>query len=514
MGWNRPIVHAPTLSGVIEEQARLQPDRLALTFEGRSWTYKELNAWSDQAAQALIACGLKRGDRLCWLARNLAAFWPSLIGASKIGAVMTPVNWRLAPAEIAQIISDAAPKLFVGEKMFVDPLRAVDDFEMPRTMLLEAEGDDNFECLIAAQEAVRPDFSPARDDVVVQLYTSGTTGLPKGVVLSNRCYHEIGDAGIAAGVLTPQHDEEAALHALPHFHIAGVNFGFMAWTRSMPVIQHRQFDPAAIVREAQAGTPLNSFFVPAMIMMILQAAKAAGAPVDKFANVSYGAAPMPETLLDAAMAAMPHARFSQFYGMTETTGGLSVLAPEEHAKGRKQRVSAGKPLPGCEVKIVDPETRKEAPQGEVGEIIMRAPFIMEGYWNKPDATHAVLRDGWYSTGDAGRLDENGFLYVVDRVKDMIISGGENIYPADLENILAGHPAILEAAIVGLPDEKWGELVRAFIVRRPGAQLSAEEVVDFLKPKIASFKLPKKIDFLDALPRNPSGKILKTALRKL
>jgi acyl-CoA synthetase (AMP-forming)/AMP-acid ligase II len=510
----RRIFNAPTVSGLMEEQAAHIADEVALIFEGRTYTYAEMNARANRAAQALLGLGLKRGDRLCWLARNVATFWHALLGAAKIGVVMTPVNWRLAPAEIAGIVTDARPALFVGEKMFVDPLRSVDDFVLPRTMILESGGEDCFDRLIDAAKDIKPSFTPTRDDVVVQLYTSGTTGLPKGVILPNRCYQEVGDAGLEAGVVDPRFDNEAIMHALPHFHIAGVNFGFMGWSRSMPVIQHRQFDPALIVKEAQSGVPLNSFLVPAMIMMILQAAKTAGLPLDNFAQVSYGAAPMPEPLLDAAMAMMPKARFTQFYGMTETTGGVTVLGHEDHAKGLAQRVSAGKPLPGCEVKICDPETRDEMAPGEVGEIVAKSGFIMDGYWSKPDATHAVIRDGWYWSGDAGRIDKNGFLYVVDRVKDMIISGGENIYPAELENLLAAHPAIMESAIVGMADEKWGELVRAFIVKRPGMEVSADEVIAFLRPKIASFKLPKRVDFIDALPRNPSGKILKTALRKL
>jgi len=509
----RRIFSAPTLSGLIEEQAHHLPDDVALIFEGKATTYAELDARANRAAQALMSLGLKHGDRLAWLARNVGTFWPALLGAAKIGVVMTPVNWRLAPAEIAGIIADAKPSLFVIEKIFVEPLKAAGGVPI-RTMVLEDGGPDCLDRLIDAQAPVRPDHTPHRDDVVVQLYTSGTTGLPKGVLLSNRCYDEVGKAGLQSGVITPQFDNEAMMHALPHFHIAGVNFAFMGWSRSMPVIQHRQFDPAGIVREAQTGVPLNSFLVPAMVMMIIEAAKAAGASLENFVQISYGAAPMPEPLLDAAMAAMPRARFTQFYGMTETTGGVTVLHHDDHAPGKKQRVAAGKPLPGCTVKICDPETGAEMARGEVGEIVTRSPFVMNGYWMKDDATSAAIRDGWYWSGDAGRIDENGYLYVVDRIKDMIISGGENIYPAELENALAAHPAILEAAIVGLPDDKWGELVRAFIVKRPGKELAATEVLDFLRPRIASFKLPRRIDFIEALPRNPSGKILKTTLRKM
>jgi len=284
--------------------------------------------------------------------------------------------------------------------------------------------------------------------------------------------------------------------------------------RAMPVIQHRQFDPAAIVKEARSGPPLTSFFVPAMMRMILEAAHAAKASLAGFAGVAYGAAPMPEALLDAAMAAFPNARFTQFYGMTETTGGLSSLSHENHRAGLKQRLSAGRPLPGCEVRIRDPETGAELAQGDVGEIVIRSRFIMQGYWNRPEETAEAITDGWYRTGDAGRFDEGGFLYVAGRVKEMIISGGENIYPAEIENLLAAHPGVLEAAIVGAPDERWGEVVKAFVVKRPGAELSAEDVIGFLSPKIARFKLPKMVEFLDVLPRNSSGKILKTVLREV
>ncbi len=510
----REIINPPLVADLIRYQARERPDETALVFEGETFTYGEMNARANRAAQAFLALGLGPGDRVAWLARNVATFWDALFGAAKIGVVMTPINWRLAPAEVVQILNDAKASIFVGEAMFIDPLRDVETFAPPKTFILEAGDETCFDALIDRQDAIEPDYAPTSGDVVVQLYTSGTTGLPKGVLLSNRCYYEVGEAGAAAGIVLPKSDDETILHALPHFHIAGVNFGLMAIGRSMPFIQHRQFDPAAIVNEAQGARPLNSFFVPVMIMMIIEAAKQMNAPLDKFVSISYGAAPMPEPLLDAAIAAMPNAVFTQFYGMTETTGGVATLAHEDHAAGKKQRVSAGIPLPGCEVKICDPATGEEVPPGETGEVVIKSGFVMDGYWNRPDATADVIRDGWYWSGDAGYIDENGFLYVVDRIKDMIISGGENIYPAELENLLSACPEIADVAVIGTPDEKWGEVVKVVAVKRIGAQLDEAGVVDFLRDKIASFKLPQYVAFIDMLPRNPSGKILKTELRKM
>ncbi len=509
----REILNPPVIADLIREQARRRPDEIGLVFEGTSFTYAQMNARANRAAQALLDMDIKPGDRIGWLARNVSTFWDALFGAAKIGAVMTPINWRLAPAEVVQILDDADPALFVAERALLDALDGIDGRPECTTMVLHEGGEGCFDTLIDKHDALEPDYHATVDDVLVQLYTSGTTGLPKGVVLPNRCYYEVGEAGLAAGVLVPRADVETILHVLPHFHVAGVNFGLMGIARGMPVIQHRIFDPGAIVKEAQSDAPLNSFLVPAMIMMILEAAKNMKQPLERFVDISYGAAPMPEPLLNAAMAAMPNARFTQFYGMTETTGGVTVLDHADHAAGLKQRISAGRALPGCSVRICDPAKGAELPQGETGEVVVRSNFIMDGYWNNPDATAESVKDGWYSSGDAGYLDENGFLYVVDRIKDMIISGGENIYPAEIEQVLAKHPAIAEVAVVGAPDDRWGEVVKVVAVKRGDSEIDASDITDFLSGKIADFKLPKHVAFVDNLPRNPSGKVLKTVLRR-
>ena len=508
------ILNPPIVANLIREQAQQRPDQVGLKFEGAEFTYAQMNARANKAAQAMLDMDIRPGDRIGWLARNVATFWDAFFGAAKIGAVMTPINWRLAAPEVVQILDDADPALFVAERAFLDALDGIDGRPECTTMVLHEGGEGCFDTFIDKHEATEPDYNPTPDDVLVQLYTSGTTGLPKGVILPNRCYYEVGESAKAAGLFAQQTDDETALHALPHFHVAGVNFGWIAIARSMPIIQHRQFDPGAIVKEAQGNAPLNSFLVPAMIMMILEAAKTMQASLERFVTVSYGAAPMPEPLLNAAMAAMPNAEFTQLYGMTETTGGVTALEHVDHAPGKKQRVSAGKALPGCTVKICDPATGADLPQGSTGEVVVRSSFVMDGYWNKPDATREAIKDGWYWSGDAGYLDENGFLYVVDRIKDMIISGGENIYPAEIEQVLAKHPAIAEAAVIGAQDEKWGEVVKVVAVKRAGKELDEAGLVDFLKGKIADFKLPKYVAFLDMLPRNPSGKILKTELRGL
>ena len=506
----RYIINPELLSDITRLQAQHQPELVALADEKQSWTFAQIDGLANQFAQFYVSQGVGAGQRVVWLAQNIAWFWAAWIGAAKIGAVLVPLNWRLTSSEIMQIMLDAQASLFISEDEFSASL---DLAQLPPLFSLNADTEHHsLANSVAAQSDQVVDYQANINDPVIQLYTSGTTGLPKGVVLTHRGFRALVDDHQKLGSITPSHDAEWLLHTLPHFHIAGAALGLIAWQQSMPVMQLRQFDIDAIAQLAKQGKPLNAFFVPAMILMLIESAQAKGFNLDNFASISYGAAPMPEALLDKALAFCPHTRLFQLYGMTETTGGLSVLSAEDHRKEGKHRLSAGKPMPSCEVRIVDPDTLENLETEQIGEIVARSAYVMDGYWNNPSATDKVIRDGWYWTGDAGYLDADGYLYVVDRLKDMIISGGENIYPAELENHLFKHPAVLECAVVGKPNDKWGEVCVVFVALRADHSLNLETMNHYLGDQIAKFKLPQELHIVDALPRNPSGKVLKTQLR--
>jgi len=296
------------------------------------------------------------------------------------------------------------------------------------------------------------------------------------------------------------------------FHIGGSGWALVGLYAGAQNVLAREFDPPAILQLIAEFGVTKAFFVPAMILFLLQAPQCANTDFSSLELIAYGASPAPIELLRNALKTFG-CEFAQVYGLTETTGAITYLPPEDHSEDATERLkSCGKPMASVEIRIFDAMGRELAP-GEVGEVVCRTPQIMLGYWNLPEATQAAIRDGWFHTGDAGYMDRDGYLYIYDRVKDMIISGGENIYPAEVENALFGHPAIADVAVIGVPDAKWGEAVKAVVVRKPGAAVSVQELIEFARARIAGFKLPSSIDFVDALPRNPSGKILKRELRK-
>jgi acyl-CoA synthetase (AMP-forming)/AMP-acid ligase II len=493
----------------ITHWATQRPDRIAMMEEDRSLSYGELNSVSAKIVGGLIAAGLKKGDRIAWLGKNSDLYFTLFYAAARLGVVMVPVGWRLAPTEWTFIINDTKARI-----LFTGP-----GFDGAGATL--ASQLDHVEKIIPAAEArawiadAQPNaFTPAApDDAVLQLYTSGTTGNPKGAVLSSRNLFGLRkNANEADLAYTRWDDDEAILVAMPCAHIGGTGLGIMGLASGLPCFILAEFSPDGVFDAVEQGGVTRFFLVPAALQFLLAHPRCASVDYGRLKYILYGAAPIPLELLRQSMA-MFGAQFIQCYGMTETTGTIVMLPPEDHdVNGNERMRSAGKALPGVELKIVG-AGGETLPVGAVGELMTRSSNNMLGYWNLPEATASTLSDdGWVRTGDAGYLDADGYLFIHDRVKDMIISGGENVYPAEVESAIYGHPAVQEVAVIGVPDDKWGEAVKAFCVPKAGMTIDPDSVILWARDRIAGFKVPKSVDIIPMLPRNASGKILRKDLR--
>jgi acyl-CoA synthetase (AMP-forming)/AMP-acid ligase II len=503
-----------TLAEALRHQARRRPAETALVFGGRVTRYGELDRRADQVAHGLAGLGIHRGDRVGYLGKNSDLYFELLFGAARAGAVLVPVNWRLAAPEIAAILSDAGvTTLFLGRGFGA----AAENPGMPaglRCVSMDGAGGrwPEFAPWRDAQPATEPGVPVEAESTVLQMYTSGTTGLPKGVELSHRnvlgflTAAELGGYGDIA-------PEEVMLVCMPAFHVSGTNVGLLGLTRGAEVVVMEEFDPAGLSTLIPGRGVTWLVLVPAAILALLEHPASAGADFRSVRRLVYGASPIAEALVERAGRAFARAELWQLYGLTEATAAGTILPPEAHDPARGKLRSCGLPYPGLELRVVDP-LGEPVPTGAVGEIVLRSATVMKGYWNNPEATRAAFfPGGWLRTGDAGYVDEQGFVYVYDRVKDMIVSGGENVYPAEVENALFGHPAVADVAVIGVPDPRWGEAVKAIVVPRPGAGASADEIIAHARARIAGYKLPKSVDFVDALPRNPPGKILRRVLRE-
>ncbi len=498
-----------TFDEFLSHWAGERPDRVALREEDRVYSYADLDDLTARVAAALLGAGLGKGDRIAWIGKNSDLYFILFYGAARAGIVMAPIGWRLSPAEWAFIVNDTQAKM-----VFAGP-----GFEGLADQLAGRLTNDPAIIAAAAawamiEGATRAPFEPsAVDDAVLQLYTSGTTGNPKGAVLSNRNLFALRKhSGELDMPYTKWEDDEAVLVAMPCAHIGGTGLGIMALAAGLPGVVLAEFNPDGVFDAVEQHGVTRFFMVPAALQMLLMHPRCASVDYSRLKYILYGAAPIPLELLRQCIQ-MFGAQFIQAYGMTETTGTISMLPPEDHdPAGNKRMRSAGKALPGVEIRIVDGDGNP-LPTGEVGEVVTRSSNNMLGYWNLPDATARTLSaDGWIHTGDAGYLDEDGYLYIHDRMKDMIITGGENVYPAEVESAIFGHPAVQEVAAIGIPDEKWGETVKAVVVAKPGASVEEADIIAWARERIAPFKAPRSVDVIDALPRNASGKILRKDLR--
>jgi acyl-CoA synthetase (AMP-forming)/AMP-acid ligase II len=498
-----------TFDEFLNHWATDRPDRLALREEDREYSYAELDDLTAKVASALLGAGLRKGDRIAWIGKNSDLYFQLFFGAARAGIVMAPIGWRLSPAEWAYVLNDTAAKiLFTGPGFEAVPQQLAGKLDHDPRIL----GDAEARALIAATPRIAFDGS-GPDDAVLQLYTSGTTGNPKGAVLSNRNLFALRRNSSDLDMpYTKWEDDEAVLVAMPCAHIGGTGLGIMALAAGLPGVVLAEFNPDGVFDAVEHHGVTRFFIVPAALQMLLLHPRCAETDFSRLKYILYGAAPIPLELLRQCIK-MFGADFIQAYGMTETTGTICMLPPEDHdPEGNKRMRSAGKALPGVEIRILG-DDGQEVPVGEVGEVVTRSSNNMIGYWNLPEATAKTMTgDGWIHTGDAGYLDEDGYLYIHDRMKDMIISGGENVYPAEVESAIFGHPAVQEVAVIGIPDQKWGETVKAVVVPKPGMSIDEGDIIAWARERIAAFKAPRSIDVIEALPRNASGKILRKDLR--
>lgn len=495
--------------------AEHDPDGEAMTYLDRTWTWREWNERVRRAAGGLRDLGIGRGDVVAFLDKNHPACVEVSQAAASRGAANAIINWRLAGDEVDYAVNDSgATVLFVGAEL-MPTIEAIRDrltaVETVISVTPDGADGDEYEAWLAAAEPVgrADDVSP--DDVCLVMYSSGTTGWPKGIMLThaNMVAHTVNAHdgwGFEPG--------DKSMVSMPLFHVGGSSYVLFGLHDGIPSVMTREADGASLAGAIMAGAN-RTFLVPAVLAQVLQSGPDAVKLFGALKTYTYGAAPMPPPLLRAAMEAWPDTDFLQVYGLTEVAGVATHLLPEHHRDpGRPERLlSAGVPVPECDVRIVDPASLTDVATGEEGEIWLRTPQLMKGFLNRPeDTAAAIVEDGWFRTGDVGKIDDGGFVYVHDRIKDMIITGGENVYSPEVERVLSEHPALLEVAVVGRPDETWGESVHAVVALRPDAAATAEEIIAFSRDHLAHYKCPRSVDFVDALPRNPSGKILKRELR--
>lgn len=506
--WVYPEIR--TLGEYVSYWARHDPERLALRNASRTISFGELDGLTNRAANWLIGRGAGENQLIGFLGKNSFDFYIALFGCGHTRAALVAFNWRLAAAELAEQIRDSATALIIAERELEPLLKAALALLDGQPQIVWIDERDTLERRIAGEPDTCPDAGVLESDTAFQLYTSGTTGRPKGVMLAHKsinlmrlCEH-----------LEPAYHwerDDNFINALPNFHLLHLGITLQCLYNGVSITVERQFDPAAVLRTISTLKPTLLTLTPTMLQMLLDHPAAAEADFSSLRLTLYAGSPISLGLIKRAIAVMP-CRFMQFYGSTETGGASSILRPAEHELEDEAKLqSCGRPLPLIEFRIVD-WNGDDVPVGEPGQLLIRQPSITKGYWRQREATAAVIEHGWYRSGDIARRDEEGLYYIIDRAKDMIVSGGENIYSAEVENAISIHPEVAAVAVIGVPDARWGEAVKACVILKEDSALDEAGIIDFARERLAGYKVPKSVTFMTSFPLVPSGKVSKKDLR--
>ncbi|MBE1282774.1 MAG: long-chain-fatty-acid--CoA ligase [Rhodobacteraceae bacterium] len=506
------------ISAILRRAQQVAPNAIATIHLDRQQTWSQFLERVQKLAGAFQKLGVEPGDRIALLSLNSDRFIEYFFASVWSGGAMMPMNIRWAPPECVYALNDAGAKILIVDDAFAKAVPAIlADAPGITSVIYAGDGETpdgmlSYEEILAAADPVE-DAGRGDDDLAGIFYTGGTTGFPKGVMLSHKNFYV---GGISNAQELQLREGSVYLHAAPMFHIADLLWftavTFVSGTHaSIPM-----FSPEATLEAVEKHRPSHLLLVPVMIQMVLQSEKLARTDVSSLELIAYGASPITEGVLARAFEAIPNARFLQAFGQTELAPVATVLGTEFHTeagmKAGKLR-SCGRATRVCEIRIVD-ENDRDVPPGTVGHIIVRGPITMLGYWNKPEITAETLKDGWVFTGDAGYMDDDGFIFLMDRLKDMIVSGGENVYTTEVENALSQHPAVATSAVIGIPDEKWGEAVHAIVILKPGEEATEQALKDHCHTLIAGYKCPRSISFREEpFPLSGANKVLKTELRK-
>lgn len=503
-----------TIPCVVRENAGRSPDSVAIISEERTSTWAELDTASNRVANGLLELGIHPGSRIAYLGKNSRQWFEILFGVTKAGAVLVPTNWRLAAPEIRYLLQDSESEVIFAEAEFAGVVLSIQEVlpDIKAVITLTASEDDQYSSWLDGNSATDPHLESEADTEAIQLYTSGTTGRPKGALISHAyLFENFRLMNAIRSRFWEWESSDCAIVTAPLFHIGGINWAFIGAVQGCSLIVMRDFDPKLVMELSNAHSVPALPLVTPMLQILLNTPGVEDVNFSRVKHVVYGSAPIPPGLLRRAIDVMG-CDFVQIYGATESTI-VTVLDAEDHLLPPTPRMqSVGTPLAEVELAVVDRDD-EPVPIGEIGEIVIKSPVILSGYWHLPDATAEAFRGGWFHTGDAGCLDDAGYVYLKDRVTDTIISGGENVYPAEVENALYEHPDVKEVAVIGVADDRWGQVPKAFVVLAQDAVFRADDLRSFAAERLAKFKVPRDFAVVGSLPRNAAGKVLRTKLRE-